>query len=92
MITRKQAKLIAEELYKLMRNDCKEAAAEIAERDAEEFLTVREAAKFLKWSPSTVYRRRQELGCYVKVGNTYRFPKAALAATVASGRLERRNP
>lgn len=87
MITRSQAKMIAEELHKLIRKDVVETVKEIVIEETDEFINSVEAAKILNWSMKTLYNRRDDVGSYVKVGNRLMFSKRALKQRISSGAL-----
>lgn len=84
-LTRNQAKMIAEELYKLIRKDVVNVAAETAHDETEEYLCPKEAARMLGWSVSNVYKRKDDLKCYVKIKGRLRFPKSQLHRVIQSG-------
>lgn len=86
-ITRKDAKLIAEELFKLVRGDVVNAAKEVTKIETEEYMTPKDVARLLGWHPVTVYKKKDVLGCYVKIKNRLLFPKSKLHAVIQSGRL-----
>lgn len=86
-ITRKEAAMIAEELYKKLRNDVIAAAKEITNIETEEYYTPKEVAKILGWNPFTVYKKKDVLGCYVKSKGRILFPKSRLHAAIKSGRF-----
>lgn len=86
-ITRKEAAMIAEELYKKVRNDVIAVAKEITKVETEEYYTPKDVAKILGWSQCTVYRRKDDLGCYVKIKSRLLFPKSKLHLAIQSGRL-----
>lgn len=69
-ITRYEARLIAEELYKLMQRDTKP--------QAEELLRVPEAAAYLRISTSTLYKKLETIP-HTKVGKTIYFTKQGLS-------------
>lgn len=70
-ITRYEARMIAEELYKLMQRDTKPQAAE-------ELLRVPEAAAYLKISPNTLYKKLEAIP-HTKIGKTLYFTKQGLS-------------
>lgn len=49
-MNRSEARAVAEELYKLMRNDVKRLVKEAVEEETSEWLGAREAAELLGWS------------------------------------------
>lgn len=79
--TRNQAKMIAEELYKIIRGDIIEATKEANEVESEEFISLKEAAQMLSMSPSSLYKKKDMFGCYTKVSGRIRFAKRKLANT-----------
>lgn len=85
--TRAQAKMIAEELYKLVKGDVVDAAKEVTKQETEEYLSVKEVAQMLKWAPITVYRRKDDIGCYVKSKNRILFIKSQVHRAIQLGRL-----
>lgn len=84
-IKRSEAKMIAEELYKLIRKDVVEVAKDVTADETEEYLTVKEAAKILGWSTANVYRRKDDLKCYVRLNGSLRFPKSQLHRVIQTG-------
>lgn len=86
-ITRKEAAMIAEELYKKIRGEVVSAAKEITKMETEEYLTPKDVARILGWNQYTVYKKKDHLGCYVKINNRLLFPKSKLHQVVQSGRL-----
>ena len=87
IMTRAQAKLIAEELYKLLKKDILEVSKQVTLDENEVYLTSVDAAKMLGWSVGTVYNRKNDIGGFIKVGNQLRFPKTRLRRIIESGRL-----
>ena len=71
-MNRTDAKMIAEELYKLVRKELRTVA-----EDTDEFLTVDEAADFMRLSKSTLYKKRKVIPC-VKINGSLRYSKNAL--------------
>ncbi|MDE7421744.1 MAG: helix-turn-helix domain-containing protein [Muribaculaceae bacterium] len=86
-ITRKDAKMIAEELFRMMRGDVISAAKEITKLETEEYYTPKDVARILGWNQYTVYKKKDILGCYVRINNRLLFPKSKLHAAIQSGRL-----
>lgn len=76
-MNRAEAKLIAEELYKLIRNDLKKAIRKAAIADSEERMDADQAAAFLGWGKRTLYNRIKEVP-HVKKGRSLIFIKSAL--------------
>lgn len=87
MMTRREARMIAEELYKMVRGDIKEAGKELVKMENEEYITVKDVARILGWAPITVYRRKDDIGCYVRSKNRLRFVKSQLHRAIQEGRL-----
>ena len=85
--TRKQAKMIAEELYSLMKSDIEDVAKEVVRSENEEFLSAKQVAELLHWHPATVYRHKDDIGCYVKNQGKLLFVKSQLYKAIQSGRL-----
>lgn len=85
--TRNQAKMIAEELYKIIHKDLVTAAKEIVVEDTDEYINSVDAAKILNWSVGTLYNRKNDVGAFVKVGNRLMFSKRALRQRISSGAL-----
>lgn len=48
-MNRSDAKMIAEELHKFIRNDVRKAVTEMATAETEEYLNAKQAAVFLGW-------------------------------------------
>lgn len=90
MMTRAQAKLIAEELYKLLRNDVVSATKEIASEDMDQYMSAPEAASMLGWTVKTLYARKNDIGSYTKVGRKLMFRRSQLMKIIDSGKLKRR--
>lgn len=86
-ITRNQAKMIAEELYKIIRKDVVSAAKDIVVEETDELINSNDAAKILNWSVGTLYNRKNDIGSFVKVGNRLMFSKRALMQRISSGSL-----
>lgn len=86
-LRRHEAKMIAEELFALMRNDIKKVTTAIAEAGQEEYLNLKDTAAFLSMSKSTLYKKKDDIGCYTKVGRQIRFSKSALIQSINEGRL-----
>ena len=56
-MNRSDAKMIAEELHKFIRNDVRKAVTEMATAETEEYLNAKQAAVFLGWKLQTLYNR-----------------------------------
>lgn len=87
IFTRKQAKMIAEELFTLIRSDIKEVSKEVQLSETEEYLTMKEAAAYLNINYYTLQKRKDNWGCYVKVGKKILFPKTKLNSFINAGVL-----
>lgn len=90
LLTRAEAKMIAEELFELLQPACVKAAKTIAEKSSDEFLDINEAATFLRCSPSTLYKAKEKTG-YTKFGNKLRFKKSSLILAMQQGLLKGQN-
>ena len=53
-MNRSDARMIAEELHKFIRNDVRKAVTEMATAETEEYLNAKQAAVFLGWKPYTI--------------------------------------
>lgn len=76
-MNRSEARAVAEELYKLMRNDVKRLVKEAVEEETSEWLGAREAAELLGWSLGTLYNRIDDVP-HSKSGRVLRFKKSSL--------------
>lgn len=76
-MNRSEARAVAEELYKLMRNDVKRLVKEAVEEETSEWLGAREAAELLGWSLGTLYNRIDPVP-HSKSGRVLRFKKSSL--------------
>lgn len=56
-MNRSDARMIAEELHKFIRNDVRKAVTEMATAETEEYLNAKQAAVFLGWKLQTLYNR-----------------------------------
>lgn len=56
-MNRSDAKMIAEELHKFIRNDVRKVVTEMATAETEEYLNAKQAAVFLGWKLQTLYNR-----------------------------------
>lgn len=88
MIRRSEAKMIAEELFSLIRNDCNKVAKEYVATVNECYLNIQEAADIIGWSTSTLYKKKDMIGAYTKIGNQLRFPKSVLLQLIREGKLK----
>lgn len=53
-MNRSDARMIAEELHKFIRNDVRKAVTEMATAETEEYLNAKQAAVFLGWKLQTL--------------------------------------
>lgn len=88
MFTRKEAKMIAEELHKLIKGDVVDAAKDITKIETEEYLTPKDVSRILGWSPWTVRKKKDDLKCYVWVGGRIFFVKSQLHKMIQSGAVK----
>ncbi|GAB6868787.1 helix-turn-helix domain-containing protein [Bacteroides rodentium] len=72
-MTRNDAKMIAEELYKLMRKDVKQLVCQSVREEAEEWLTTKQAAELMGMSVS--YIEHSDIP-HTKVGRLNRYKKS----------------
>lgn len=86
-ITRKDAKMIAEELFKMIRGDVISASKEITKVETEEYLTPKDVSRILGWSPWTVRKKKDDLKCYVRVNGRIYFMKSQLHKMIQSGMI-----
>lgn len=86
-ITRKDAALIAEELYRKIRNDVVAAAKEITKVETEEYLTPKDVSRIIGWSPWTVRKRKDDLKCYVRINGRIYFIKSQLHKMLQAGMI-----
>lgn len=88
-IRRHEAKMIAEELFALIRGECASAVKEITETEHESYLSVPEACALLNCSPWTLYKKKDAaIGTYTKIGNKLRFRKSALLKAMREGKFK----
>lgn len=78
-MTRAQAKMVAEELYKLIKKDIPGFVQGAVVDGMDEYLNTKQAAEFLGCSVSQIRHNIADIPC-TKVGGRYRFKKSALAA------------
>lgn len=60
-MNRSDARMIAEELHKFIRNDVRKAVTEMATVETEEYLNAKQAAVFLGWKLQTLYNRIHDI-------------------------------
>ena len=76
-MNRSDARMIAEELHKFIRNDVRKAVTEMATAETEEYLNAKQAAVFLGWKLQTLYNRIHDIP-HTKNGKSLIFTKSAL--------------
>ena len=76
-MTRTEARILAEELYKLMRKDVKRIVEETVIECSDEWVGVGEAANILGCSVGTLYNNISNIP-HTKKGRLLRFKKSAL--------------
>lgn len=76
-MNRTEAKMVAEELAKLMRNEIRKMTIDLVVADTEGYMTLGEAAEFMGLSKHTVYKKIDEIP-HVKFGKFLRFQKSEL--------------
>ncbi len=86
-ITKREAEMIADALYKKLEGKVSEIVKGITKVETEEYYCAKEVARILGWNQYTVYKKKDVLGCYVKINNRLLFPKSRLHAVIQSGRL-----
>ena len=70
-MNRSDAKMIAEELHKFIRNDVRKAVTEMATAETEEYLNAKQAAVFLGWKLQTLYNRIHDLAVFPGTNKTF---------------------
>lgn len=86
-ITKREAEMIADALFKKLEGAVTKVVKEITKIESEEYYTPKDVARILGWNQFTVYKKKDLLGCYVKINNRLFFPKSKLHAVIQSGRL-----
>lgn len=76
-MNRNEAKMVAEELYKLIHKDVRNIVSQTVKEETEEWIDSKEAAKVLGWSVGTLYNRIEEIP-HTKLNNRLRFKKSVL--------------
>lgn len=84
-MTRAEAKMVAQELHRLLHKDIEKAVHAHIEDVSDTYIGVQEAAEMLKLSPSTIYNNRARLPCS-KVGGRLLFSTNALKEIIRTGR------
>lgn len=77
-LTRRDARMIAEELYRLMSPQQPKSSGRM--------LSTREAARFLGYSLSTIYHNLERIP-HVRIGRSIRFPEEELREYTKNSRL-----
>lgn len=77
-MTRTEARMVAEELYKLLKKDIIGRVSKITTEANDKQLSTKEAAKYLGCKPKTIYNNISQIPHY-KVGRHLRFSEMALA-------------
>lgn len=85
-LSRSEARMIAQELHKLLRNDIDKAVTSQIEKETDRYIGVEEASAILGWSPSTIYKHTSELPCS-RIGRRLRFSENGLREIVRRGGL-----
>lgn len=75
-MTRREAKMVAEELMQLLHPTIETIAKEVSERTYDKWMSTEEAALYLGISVNTLYKK-QDIP-KTKVGGTLRYSKLAL--------------
>lgn len=88
-LTRKDAKLVAEELLKLLHGnkDFQTATEEIIKTATTQFICTKDAARLIGISPGRLYQTKDLYGCYSKVNGRLRFDKIRLTQAIMSGSI-----
>lgn len=86
-MTRKDAKMIAEELFRMMRGEVVTAAKEITKVETEEYLTPKDVSRIIGWSPWTVRKKKDDLKCYVRINGRIYFIKSQLHKMLQCGMI-----
>lgn len=76
-MTRTEARMVAEELYKLIHKDVKTIISKTVKEETEEWIGTKEAANILGWSIGTLHNRINEVP-HTKLNNKLRFKKSTL--------------
>ncbi len=76
-MTRRECKMIAEELAKALRTEFQRIVNEVVIEENEKYLSAKEACEMLGWSMNTLYHRIKDVP-HVKVGKHLRFTERSL--------------
>lgn len=77
-MTRNEARMLAEEIYKLIRKDIKLYAEQAVASETEEWMNTEEAAAFLGVSVSYIKKNILDIP-HAKIGKLNKFKKSALS-------------
>ena len=76
-MNRSDARMIAEELHKFIRNDVRRAVTEMATAETEEYLKPKQSVEYVKAKLQTLYNRIHDIP-HTKNGKSLIFTKSAL--------------
>lgn len=76
-MTRSEARMVAEEFYKLMRRDERLRSLETGKSYSKEWIGSKAAADMLDCTKKTLYSHIEDIP-HVRVGNRYKFKKSEL--------------
>ncbi|MBD5280384.1 MAG: hypothetical protein HDS35_07565 [Bacteroides sp.] len=83
--TRQHAKMIAEEMIKLLRKDVVGVMGQVVKEETTEFICTKEAALLLGVSVGRLYQTKDSYGCYTKVNGRIKFDKHLLIRRISEG-------
>lgn len=75
-MNRAEARMVAEELYKLIHKDVK-VITQTMKEETEEWISTKEAARLLGWSVGTLYNRIEDVP-HTCLNNRLRFKRSSL--------------
>lgn len=84
-MTQAEAKMVAKELYRLMKADIIREVREVAEQECDDYLSAPDAARLIGWKLQTLYNRKDEVP-HFKTGKHLRFSKRALMRYISERR------
>ena len=76
-MTRTEARMVAQELYKLIKNDILRQVSETAINESGWNLNIDQASEILGWKPKTIRNKIKEIP-HIKVGGRLRFSEYKL--------------
>lgn len=82
-MTRREARMVAEELYNLMRSDIIGVAREQSVKAGDEYLTTEQAAQMLGMTAASLQHRSARFP-HVRVGRRNLYSRAAIAQLLTS--------